>query len=186
MAKTSAVCVICKIIYRATASLSTSVLTPAHVERRRRRPGTPLLVPKGASIAKFWNCSLTLDFGLRRTFRWIFNVTSVDYPIVGSDFVCFLKLMVDVRHRRLEEQTTNLSANCRVSQAFSMGIVHLLPASYYRNTLGKFRNSSRSSMTALTTFLSPDLRSSSVHIDPPVIVGRLHIKNLTIPWSFVR
>lgn len=52
--------------------------------------------------------SLTLDLGLRRTFRWTFIVADVKKPILGADFLSKFSLLVDVRHCRLSDTTTHL------------------------------------------------------------------------------
>ena len=52
--------------------------------------------------------SLTLDLGLRRTFRWIFVVADLPIPIIGADFLREFGLLVDVKHRKLTDATTNL------------------------------------------------------------------------------
>ena len=59
-------------------------------------------------ITTYGTRSLTLDLGLRRTFRWVFVVADVKNPILGADFLRNYNLLVDVRHRRLSDSMTQL------------------------------------------------------------------------------
>ena len=43
-----------------------------------------------------WKCSLNLNLGLRRTFRWLFVITNVYIPIIGADFLRHYSLLVDI------------------------------------------------------------------------------------------
>ena len=62
-------------------------------------------------IPTFGERSLTLDLGLRRTFRWIFVIASLHTPIIGVDFLREFGLVVDVKHRKLLDSTTKLAVN---------------------------------------------------------------------------
>jgi len=42
---------------------------------------------------------------------WQFVVADVTGPIIGLDFLCFYNLLVDMRHRRLNDNITNLTVN---------------------------------------------------------------------------
>ena len=55
----------------------------------------------GTSITTHGTRSLTLDLGLRRTFRWVFIVAKIDKPILGADFLSHFNLLVDMTHCRL-------------------------------------------------------------------------------------
>jgi len=49
---------------------------------------------------------MRLDYSLRREFSWRFVFEDVTGTIIGSDFLSFYNLLVDVRHRRLINITT--------------------------------------------------------------------------------
>ena len=53
--------------------------------------------------------SLTLDFGLRRVFRWVFIVADLPTPIIGADFLRQFNLLVDVKNQKLIDSTTSLA-----------------------------------------------------------------------------
>ena len=56
--------------------------------------------------------SLTLDLGLRRTFRWIV-IADVAMPIRGADFLRHFGLIVDMGRHRLSDSSTNLEVKGR-------------------------------------------------------------------------
>lgn len=51
---------------------------------------------------------LSLDFGLRRQFRWPFIVADVRKGILGADFLNNFHLLVDINKRRLVDGITKL------------------------------------------------------------------------------
>ncbi|GBP35667.1 hypothetical protein EVAR_74992_1 [Eumeta japonica] len=53
----------------------------------------------------------TLNLSLRRAYSWRFVVADVTKPIIGADFLQFYNLMVDIRNRRLIDNTTTLSTS---------------------------------------------------------------------------
>lgn len=115
-----------------------SVLPSFHIGCRQRKTGSPLQAANGSTISTYGLRSLTLDLGLRRTFRWIFTVTSVEHPIIGSDFLSFFNLSVYMRNRLLVDESTRLSVHGFISGNPSLGIRTLLPASPFHKLLTEF------------------------------------------------
>ena len=76
-----------------------SVVTPTAADRKYRQELT-LQVANSTPIITYGSRSLTLDLGLRRTFRWIFDVT---IPILGADFLCHFVLVVDMGNHSLSD-----------------------------------------------------------------------------------
>ena len=70
--------------------------------------GRVLETANGSTIATYGDISLTLDLGLRRTFRWIFIVSDVQRPILGADFLRECWLFVALQSRQLRDATTDL------------------------------------------------------------------------------
>lgn len=143
-----------------------SVLPPSHVERRQKSPTSPLQAANGSYITTYGLRSLTLDLGLRRTFRWVFTVASVSYPILGSDFLSYFNLCVHVRHRRLSDETTSLSVHGTVSKQPSVGIRALTPVSPYQHILSEFPTITKTCPIAATP--PPDVFHHIVTSGPPV------------------
>ena len=85
-----------------------SVVPLSRTERMHRQDYPSLQAVNGTSIPTFGNQSLTLDLGLRRTFRWIFIIADVKKPILGADFLRAYNLLVDMRDKRLSDTLTQL------------------------------------------------------------------------------
>ena len=62
-------------------------------------------------ISTFGQKSLTLDLGLKRTFRWVFIIADLPTPIIGADFLREFGLLVDIKNRKLIDTTTNFMVN---------------------------------------------------------------------------
>ena len=74
----------------------------------------------GTSISTYGTRSLTLDLGLRRSFRWIFIVADVATPILGADFLRWYNLLVDMRRNRLSDAVTSLAVQGTRAQVSSL------------------------------------------------------------------
>ena len=64
--------------------------TPTDCLHQQTRPS--LQVVKNTTIVNYGTRSLTLNLGLRRTFRWIFVIANVRKPFLGVDFLQHYKL----------------------------------------------------------------------------------------------
>ena len=96
-----------------------SMLPPTHTDRKHPQEGCNLLAVNGSSIITYGKRSLTLNLGLRKAFRWIFIVANVQEPILGADFLRHFSLLVDIKHSRLIDATTQLRVQGVLSQATS-------------------------------------------------------------------
>ncbi|VUZ55077.1 unnamed protein product, partial [Hymenolepis diminuta] len=87
------------------AEISVLHSTPAN----RNSSDHPLILtaPNGSPIKTYGQKSVTLDLGLRRTFRWIFTIVSK--PIIGADFLCHFGLLLDLRRKKLLDPLTTYS-----------------------------------------------------------------------------
>ncbi|XP_037560832.1 uncharacterized protein LOC119439943 [Dermacentor silvarum] len=103
-----------------------------------RAPGQSLGAANASSIATYGLQSLTLDFVLRGTFRWVFVIADVVHPIIGSDFLSYFALDVNVRRRRLTDGLTRLSIFGVLSDLAPMGITTLIPSSPFEKILEDF------------------------------------------------
>ncbi|BHF61290.1 hypothetical protein SprV_0100426300 [Sparganum proliferum] len=89
-----------------------SVVPPTPAERKHRSSFC-LPAANNSSIPTFGQCSITLDFGLRQIFRWVFIIADVSVARIGADFLAQFNLLVDLRNRRLVDCITNLHARCQ-------------------------------------------------------------------------
>ena len=60
-------------------------------------------------IPTYSQISRSLDLELQRDFTWVFTVADLAYPILGSDFLHYFNLLVDMCKRRLIDANTKLS-----------------------------------------------------------------------------
>ena len=89
-----------------------SVIPPTTSDKHRgSSSNVSLQAVNHSSITTYGERSITLDFGLRRTFRWVFIIADISKPIIGADFLTHFNLLVDVKHRTLHDATTSLSVN---------------------------------------------------------------------------
>ncbi|GFU72113.1 hypothetical protein TNCV_3858851 [Trichonephila clavipes] len=77
--------------------------------------------------------SITVNFGLRRSFTYSFYVCNVSSAIIGADFLYQFNLSPDLRHKRLIDCVTNLKvpAKLGICSIFSVKSV------YMNNVYGK-------------------------------------------------
>ena len=69
----------------------------------------------GSTISTYSFRIFELDLGLRRAFTWKFVVADVAKPIIGADFLNHFGLLVDLKRRRLLNNTTSLSSRGRTA-----------------------------------------------------------------------
>ncbi|XP_064488300.1 uncharacterized protein LOC135400386 [Ornithodoros turicata] len=155
-----------------------SVIPASAADRRRAHSGSNLQAANGTTIKTYGLCSLTLDLRLRRTFRWVFVLADVSQPILGADFLAFFSLSVDVRHRRLLDNTTSLRVKGTSSSHSPLGIRALRPTSPYDAILNEFPDIT----SPATSRLPSNTASRIVTTGPPVSsrYRRLHGDRLTI------
>ena len=101
-----------------------SVIPPSFSDRRNPQ-GLTLHAANNTSIHTYGTCSLSLDLGLRRVFRWIFLIADVKTPIIGSDFLSHHGLIVDVNKKQLLDNTTNLQVNVLFSREAKLSLTPL-------------------------------------------------------------
>ena len=85
-----------------------SVLPPSGPSHSRQPTGYSLQAANHSTIATYGTRSLTLDLGLRRTFRWVFVVADVKHAILGADFLHHFGLTVDIQKAQLTDKLTQL------------------------------------------------------------------------------
>ncbi|GBP69745.1 hypothetical protein EVAR_48772_1 [Eumeta japonica] len=74
---------------------------------QQRRTGTTyqLSAVNGTTENTYGYTNLELNLSLRRDYPWRFVMADVTKPIIGADFLQFYNLMVDIRNRRLIDNT---------------------------------------------------------------------------------
>jgi hypothetical protein len=79
------------------------------IQDKPRKDDYELFAVNGTTIATYGTIPLSLNFCLRRNFKWRFIVADVSRPIIGMDFLSHYALLVDPRNRRLIDRTTKFS-----------------------------------------------------------------------------
>ena len=127
-----------------------SVFPPSPAEKRHCA-SLILQAVNQSTISTYGEKSITLDIGLRRTYRWIFIIADIPTPILGADFLAHYGLKVDVRNRTLIDTTTSLSIRGMSSSAFSPSPVFCFPATTpYSSLLKRFPDITRPSYNEST------------------------------------
>ncbi|VUZ42146.1 unnamed protein product [Hymenolepis diminuta] len=85
-----------------------SVLSSTSTDRTSSNHPLILAAANGSPIKTYGQKSVTLDLGLRRTFRWIFTIADVCKPIIDADFLCCFGLLLDLRRKKLLDPLTSL------------------------------------------------------------------------------
>ena len=85
-----------------------SVLPPSGPPHSRQPTRYSLQAANHSTITTYGTRSLTLDLGLRRTFRWVFVMADVKHALLGADFLHHFGLTVDIQKARLTDKLTQL------------------------------------------------------------------------------
>ena len=93
------------------------IIPAFRAERKNWQNTFGLLATNNSPIVTYGTCSLTLNLGLSRTFRWVFMVANIRNPIPGADLLNNYGLIVDMCRRRLLDTRMQLS----VQGVFSSG-----------------------------------------------------------------
>ena len=109
-----------RLTYLVDTGAAVSVIPPSREDRRLPTDHLNLRAANGSPIPTFGTRSLTLNLGLRRTFRWIFVIADVHKPILGADFLHHFGLMVDLEQGRLVDTNTHLQIQGTMAKAHSL------------------------------------------------------------------
>lgn len=145
-----------------------SVMPPSRSDRRRQPDHLTLQAANDAPIKTYGKRSLTLDLGMRRTFRWVFVIANIQHPILGADFLRHFSLIFDIRHYCLSDGLTHLriqGISCN-TQSPSPAILPRKPISIYVAVLADFP-----SLVQPCTSHTPVTHNVTHHIEttgPPV------------------
>jgi len=97
-----------------------------------------LFAANNTTINTYGKTTLTVDFHLRRVFKWEFIKASVSKAIIGADFLHNFNLMVDIRHKKLVDKLTNLSTTGTKSPTTINCIKTYLIEQKFSDIIGKF------------------------------------------------
>ena len=134
-----------KLTFLVDTGAQVSVLPPTHTDRLRKQEGFTLSAVNGTAIAIYGTRSLTLNLGLRRTFRWIFIIADIHKPLLGADFLHHFGLLVDITRGKLVDTNTRLSIQGILAQDTPPSLTIPTPTSSqdYSSLLSKFPDLTR-------------------------------------------
>lgn len=155
-----------------------SVVPPRLEDKFRGRSDITLSAANNSTIYTYGDRLLHLSLGLRRTFRWTFKIASVSKPIIGADFLRHFGLLIDLKNKRLIDNTTKLSTKCQVTDAQSTALSVIAGDTVYHKILSKYPG-----ITSTSPTLMPVKHNVTHHIKtrgPPIAakVRRLHPEKL--------
>lgn len=110
----------------------------AKVKDRVTKTGYELFAANGSTIATYGTRTFNLDLGLRRNFQWSFVLAEVANPIIGADLLSHYGLLVDLKNRKLVDQTTSLSSVGRVAVGSVQSVKTIIGHSPYERLLATF------------------------------------------------
>ena len=113
-------------------------------------------------ISTYGQTSRSLNLELRRDFTWVFTFADLPYSILGSDFLRYYNLLVDMRRRRLIDANTELSVPGLKSIVSSISPVFFIAAS------------DDTFQTLLSSF--PDLTNLNFVVSKPTHFIKYHIE----------
>lgn len=88
-------------------------ILPASFKLKLKQPDSyTLFAANGTPIRTYGKRLITINLGLRRQFEWEFLVADVTKPIIGADLLAHYGLLVDIKNKKLIDETTRLSVDC--------------------------------------------------------------------------
>ena len=108
-------------------SVEVSAVPRTRMQQKYCCQGPSLQAVNSTTIATYGMRSLTLDLGLRCTFRWVYIIADISKPILGADFLKHYGLLVDMRLQRLTDSLTQLKVQGKLSQVTSSLVLSQLP-----------------------------------------------------------
>ena len=116
-----------------------SVLPPEKIDFAHKGKSNSLRAANGSEIATYGERAVQMDFGLGRTYNWVFHLAVVTTPILGIDFLATCKFNINVHNASVTDKHTNVSirANATVIKNVSY-ISSVLPSSSYLQLLNEF------------------------------------------------
>lgn len=154
--------------YLIDSGANISVLPKAHKSVRYNSEISKykLYAANGTEIKTYGTKTLVLNLNLRRAFTWTFVIADVNQPILGADFLSYYNLLVDLRGKRLIDQSTNLHVVSTIVNIHHVSVVTAAETHPYYYLLSRFPD-----LTRPTSFKEPPLHNVRHHIEtsgPPV------------------
>ena len=115
-----------------------SVIPNKHLHGRLPAVPFKLYAANNSQIDTFGNKLLSLDFGLRRFFKWPFVIADVATAILGADSLAHFDLLVDLKRKKLIDNTTQLMSHGDIYKTTNYGVSTINKTARYSNLLADF------------------------------------------------
>lgn len=126
-----------------------SVIPHSNVNTKKQPQNYKLFAANGSSINTYGDTILSPTLGLRRTFNWKFIIADVKHPIIGADFLQYYGLIVDIKKKKLVDNTTGLNSSCSVINTDFVEIKTMDSSHIYHDLLRRFPEITNPSTTAV-------------------------------------
>lgn len=97
-----------------------------------------LFAANGTPIKVYGEVLLKVNLGLRREFSWQFLIADVTSGIIGADFISHHDLLIDLKRKRLIDNTTRLEAAGVLARTNGCAIKTFSAQSPYAEVLAEF------------------------------------------------
>lgn len=111
---------------------------PASAKEKKQSPNSLVLyAANDTPIRTFGTKTLIINFGLKRTFRWDFIIADVSQPLIGSDFISYYGLLIDIKNSCLIDPISKLK--CKgIGVQMGASITEISIASNFKNILADY------------------------------------------------
>lgn len=113
-------------------------ILPASKLQKRNNAQMTLSAANTSPIQVYTTRTLSLDFGLRRIFKWTFLVGNVSTPIIGADFLYNFNLIPDIHRQTLLDSKTNINCHCALGDSKVHSVKTISGDSIYHELLRQF------------------------------------------------
>ena len=113
-------------------------IIPASKFQKQHAAKMTLSAANTSPIKVYTSQTLSLDFGLRRLFKWSFLVGNVSTPIIGADFLYNFNLVPDLKKQTLLNLRINLNCHRIICNSNVHSVKTVTGDTIYHNLLKKF------------------------------------------------
>ena len=97
------------ISYLVDTGAGLSVLPPLEINKPHKGKGKNLRAANGSEIATYGERAVEINFGLGRTYNWVFHVADITTPILGVNFLAACNFNINVHNATVTDKYTNVS-----------------------------------------------------------------------------
>ena len=116
-----------------------SLLPPLEIDMPDKGKGKNLKAANGSEIATYGERAVQIDFGLGRTYNWVFLVADVTTPILKVDFLAACNFNINVHNATITDKYTNVTTRVNSTVINNCNYISsVLPNNCYIQLLNEF------------------------------------------------